>query len=87
MPRRPASSSAMGVVSLGRLIERTYTQAMGENSFPPEIRKWIADRVAEGYADEADYLAELVRIPRRASRREARWRELGSSCSPKPGKT
>jgi Arc/MetJ-type ribon-helix-helix transcriptional regulator len=34
---------------------------MGENSFPPEIRKWIADRVAEGYADEADYLADLVR--------------------------
>lgn len=34
---------------------------MGEISFPPEIRKWIADRVAEGYADEADYLAELVR--------------------------
>jgi antitoxin ParD1/3/4 len=34
---------------------------MGENSFPPEIRQWIAARLAEGYADETDYLTELVR--------------------------
>lgn len=34
---------------------------MGENSFPPEIRQWIAARLAEGYADETDYLSELVR--------------------------
>jgi antitoxin ParD1/3/4 len=44
---------------------------MGENSFPPEIRQWIADRVAEGYADEADYLAELVR----RDMAEAAWPE------------
>jgi antitoxin ParD1/3/4 len=44
---------------------------MGESSFPPEIRKWIADRVAEGYADEADYLAELVR----RDMAEAAWPE------------
>jgi antitoxin ParD1/3/4 len=44
---------------------------MGESSFPPEIRKWIADRVAEGYADEAAYLTELVR----RDMAEATWPE------------
>jgi len=34
---------------------------MGEMNFPPEIRRWIAARLTEGYADEADYFAELVR--------------------------
>lgn len=35
---------------------------MGENTFPPEIRQWIAAQVSErGYADEDDYLLELVR--------------------------
>jgi antitoxin ParD1/3/4 len=35
---------------------------MGENSFSPEIRKWIAGRVAEGhYADEEDYFLDLIR--------------------------
>jgi antitoxin ParD1/3/4 len=35
---------------------------MGEISFSPEIRKWIAARAAEGgYADEEDYLLDLVR--------------------------
>jgi antitoxin ParD1/3/4 len=35
---------------------------MGENSFPPEIRRWIASRLAEGgYADEEDYLLDLIR--------------------------
>jgi antitoxin ParD1/3/4 len=35
---------------------------MGEMSFPPEIRQWIAARLAEGgYADEADYILDLIR--------------------------
>ena len=35
---------------------------MGEMSFPPEIRQWIAARLAEGgYADEEDYFLDLVR--------------------------
>lgn len=35
---------------------------MGEMTFPPELENWIASRVAEGrYADEADYLRDLVR--------------------------
>jgi len=35
---------------------------MGEMSFPPEIRQWIAARLADGgYADEADYIVELIR--------------------------
>jgi antitoxin ParD1/3/4 len=34
---------------------------MGEIVFPPEIRQWIATRLSEGYANEADYLIELIR--------------------------
>lgn len=35
---------------------------MGEMSFPPEIQQWIAARLADGgYADEADYILELIR--------------------------
>ena len=37
---------------------------MGEMSFnfPPELRRWIEVRIAEGrYADASDYLADLVR--------------------------
>ena len=45
---------------------------MGEISFPPEIRQWIAARVAEGgYADETDYFVELVR----RDMAEAAWPE------------
>lgn len=35
---------------------------MGEMSFPPDLRRWIDARLAEGrYADEADYIRDLVR--------------------------
>jgi antitoxin ParD1/3/4 len=35
---------------------------MGEISFSPEIQEWIAARLAEGgYADEEDYLLDLIR--------------------------
>jgi antitoxin ParD1/3/4 len=35
---------------------------MGEISFPPEIRHWIAARLAEGgYGSEEDYLLDLIR--------------------------
>jgi antitoxin ParD1/3/4 len=35
---------------------------MGEMTFPPEIRQWIASRLADGgYADEADYILDLIR--------------------------
>ena len=35
---------------------------MGELTFPPELQSWIEARLAEGrYADEADYLRDLVR--------------------------
>jgi len=34
---------------------------MGEIVFPPEIRRWLDKRLSEGYADEADYLIELIR--------------------------
>jgi antitoxin ParD1/3/4 len=35
---------------------------VGEISFSPQIRKWIASRVSEGgYADEEDYLLDLIR--------------------------
>lgn len=34
---------------------------MGEIVFPPEVRQWIESRLGDGYADEADYLIELVR--------------------------
>ena len=34
---------------------------MGEISFPPKIRQWIAARLAEGgYASEEDYFLDLV---------------------------
>ena len=47
---------------LGTFEQMTYTLAMGEISFPPEIRKWIASRVADGqYADEGDYFLDLIR--------------------------
>lgn len=45
---------------------------MGEMNFPPEIRRWIAARVAEdGYSDEADYVLELIR----RDMAEAAWPE------------
>lgn len=45
---------------------------MGEMSFPPEIRQWIAARLAEGgYADEADYILDLIR----RDMAEAAWTE------------
>lgn len=35
---------------------------MGEMSFPPDLQRWIDLRLAEGrYADEADYVRDLVR--------------------------
>ncbi|HEX7712348.1 MAG TPA: type II toxin-antitoxin system ParD family antitoxin [Sphingomonadaceae bacterium] len=35
---------------------------MGEMSFPPDLRRWIDIRLADGrYADEADYFRDLVR--------------------------
>lgn len=44
---------------------------MGEISFPPDIRRWIAARLSEGYADETDYLIELIR----RDMAEAAWPE------------
>lgn len=44
---------------------------MGEMNFPPEIREWIAKRLAEGYADETDYVLELIR----RDMAEAAWPE------------
>ena len=61
-PSRPAGQSGVEAVLLGSSPERTYTGAMGEMSFPPEIRQWIAARLAEGgYADEAAYILDLIR--------------------------
>ena len=35
---------------------------MGEISFPPEVRRWIAARLADGgYADEEAYVLDLIR--------------------------
>ena len=44
---------------------------MGEISFPPDIRRWIAARLSEGYVDETDYLIELIR----RDMAEAAWPE------------
>jgi antitoxin ParD1/3/4 len=44
---------------------------MGDMNFPPEIKRWIATRLSEGYADEADYLIELIR----RDMAEAAWPE------------
>jgi antitoxin ParD1/3/4 len=65
----------MEAVLLGTLCERTYTQAMGEMSFdfPPELRRWIEVRLAEGrYADAQEYVRDLVR---RDQERASLWEE------------
>ncbi|KPL68736.1 hypothetical protein SZ64_11910 [Erythrobacter sp. SG61-1L] len=49
---------------------------MGELSFdfPPELRRWIDMRLAEGrYADAADYVRDLVRRDQEAAEEEAEW--------------
>ncbi|HZF45192.1 MAG TPA: type II toxin-antitoxin system ParD family antitoxin [Sphingomonadaceae bacterium] len=49
---------------------------MGEMSFdfPPELRRWIDMRLAEGrYADAADYVRDLVRRDQEAAEEEAEW--------------
>lgn len=60
---------------LGTTGERTYTEAMGEMSFdfPPELRRWIETRLAEGrYADAQDYVRDLIR---RDQERTGLWEE------------
>lgn len=54
----------MGAGQLGTTAKRAYKQAMGEMSFdfPPDLRRWIEERVAEGrYADAGDYVRDLIR--------------------------
>lgn len=42
--------------------------------FPPELRRWIDMRLAEGrYADAADYVRDLVRRDQEAAEEEAEW--------------
>jgi len=66
MSTRPASV-------LGTPTERTYTKAMGEMSFPPDLRRWIEIRLAEGrYVDEADYVRDLIRRDQEAA---SQWEE------------
>jgi antitoxin ParD1/3/4 len=60
---------------LGTSFERTYTKAMGEMSFdfPPELRRWIEVRLAEGrYADAEEYVRDLVR---RDQEQASAWEE------------
>jgi antitoxin ParD1/3/4 len=47
---------------------------MGDIGFSPEIRQWIASRVANGdFADEEDYLLELIRRDKQAYEEELAW--------------
>jgi antitoxin ParD1/3/4 len=47
---------------------------MGDIGFSPEIRQWIASRVANGdFADEEDYLLELIRRDKQAYEDELAW--------------
>lgn len=52
---------------------------MGEMTFdfPPALRRWIEQRVAEGeYADAAEYLNDLIRRDRAAGEDTAQIRAL-----------
>ena len=60
--------------ALGTAAEWPYTADMGESSFPPEIRQWIASQVAEGhYADEEGYILDLVRRHMQAVQDDIEW--------------
>lgn len=59
---------------LGTPGEKAYDRVMGEIGFSPEIRQWIASRVAAGdFADEEDYFLDLIRRDMQAAEDHIDW--------------